>query len=48
MQWKNEIEAHTEDFKVLVWHGSSREQNIKELKKYDVARTFQYTFICNI
>lgn len=36
MQWRNEIEAHTEGLKVLVWHGASRESNIKELKKYDV------------
>lgn len=36
MQWRNEIEVHTEGLKVLVWHGSSRESNITELKKYDV------------
>ncbi|CCM03968.1 uncharacterized protein FIBRA_06124 [Fibroporia radiculosa] len=39
MQWRNEIEAHTEGFKVLVWHGSSRASDIKELKKYDVVLT---------
>ncbi|KAI0938969.1 hypothetical protein AcV5_000510 [Taiwanofungus camphoratus] len=39
MQWRNEIEAHTNGFKVLVWHGSSRESDIKELKKYDVVLT---------
>ncbi|KAF8576222.1 hypothetical protein K439DRAFT_1367824 [Ramaria rubella] len=39
MQWKNEVEAHTDGFKVLVWHGSSREQNIKELQKNDVVLT---------
>lgn len=36
MQWRNEIEAHSEDMKVLVWHGSSRETDAKALKKYDV------------
>ncbi|KIK07632.1 hypothetical protein K443DRAFT_673209 [Laccaria amethystina LaAM-08-1] len=39
MQWKNEIAAHTEGLKVLVWHGSSRESNFEELKKYDVVLT---------
>ncbi|KAF8509423.1 P-loop containing nucleoside triphosphate hydrolase protein [Hysterangium stoloniferum] len=39
MQWKSEIETHTEDFKVLVWHGASREQDVKELQKYDVVLT---------
>ena len=39
MQWRNEIEAHTDNMlKTLVWHGSSRETNVKELKKYDVVR----------
>ena len=38
MQWRNEIEAHTDGLKVLIWHGSSRESDIKELKKYDVVR----------
>ena len=36
MQWRNEIETHSEGLKVLVWHGASRESNTKELKKYDV------------
>lgn len=36
MQWKNEIAAHTEGLKVLVWHGYSRETNFEELQKYDV------------
>ncbi|KAG6912757.1 hypothetical protein DXG01_012401, partial [Tephrocybe rancida] len=36
MQWRNEIETHTDGLKVLVWHGSSRETNHNELKKYDV------------
>ena len=36
MQWKNEINAHTDGLKVLVWHGSSRESDIQALKKYDV------------
>ncbi|KAF8211650.1 SNF2 family N-terminal domain-containing protein [Mycena galopus ATCC 62051] len=39
MQWKNEIAAHTEGLKVLVWHGSGRETNPDELKKYDVVLT---------
>jgi hypothetical protein len=39
MQWRNEIAAHTDGMKVLVWHGSARESNIKELQKYDVVRT---------
>lgn len=42
MQWKNEIETHTDDFKVQVWHGASREQNIKELQKYDVVCLFYW------
>lgn len=37
MQWRNEIEMHTDNMlKTLVWHGSSRETSVKELKKYDV------------
>jgi len=36
MQWRNEIEAHTDGMKVLVWHGSSRESDIEKLKKFDV------------
>lgn len=37
MQWRNEIELHTDNLlKTLVWHGSSRETSTKELKKYDV------------
>ncbi|KAJ8086065.1 DNA repair protein rad16 [Marasmius tenuissimus] len=40
MQWRNEIEAHTDpNLKVLVWHGHSRENDIRELKKYDVVLT---------
>ncbi|TBU50560.1 SNF2 family N-terminal domain-containing protein [Dichomitus squalens] len=40
MQWRNEIELHTDDMlKTLVWHGASRESSIKELKKYDVVLT---------
>ncbi|KAG8218265.1 putative DNA repair protein RAD16 [Butyriboletus roseoflavus] len=38
MQWRNEINAHTEGMKVLVWHGASRIVNTKELKQYDVVR----------
>ncbi|CAE6511630.1 unnamed protein product [Rhizoctonia solani] len=40
MQWKNEIEAHTEGFKVYMFHGGSREKNTKELGKYDVVYMF--------
>jgi len=36
MQWRNEIAAHTEGMKVLVWHGASRISDVEELKKYDV------------
>ncbi|CAE7175903.1 unnamed protein product [Rhizoctonia solani] len=39
MQWKNEIEAHTEGFKVYMFHGGSREKSPKELAKYDVVLT---------
>ncbi|OCH85032.1 hypothetical protein OBBRIDRAFT_740586 [Obba rivulosa] len=39
MQWRNEIATHTDGLKVLVWHGSSRESDIKEMKKYDVVLT---------
>ncbi|EGO01461.1 hypothetical protein SERLA73DRAFT_176736 [Serpula lacrymans var. lacrymans S7.3] len=39
MQWRNEINTHTEGMKVLVWHGASRVNDIKELKKYDVVLT---------
>ncbi|KAF5346937.1 hypothetical protein D9758_010160 [Tetrapyrgos nigripes] len=39
MQWKNEIETHTDGMKVCVWHGSSRESNVKELSKHDVVLT---------
>ncbi|KAK1216477.1 DNA repair protein rad16 [Marasmius sp. AFHP31] len=40
MQWRNEIEAHTDpNLRVLIWHGHSRESDIKELKKYDVVLT---------
>lgn len=38
MQWRNEIETHTDGMKVLVWHGASRESDIDELQKYDVVR----------
>ena len=39
MQWKNEIEAHSEGISVLVWHGGARENDAKILKKYDVVLT---------
>lgn len=40
MQWKHEIETHSEGMKVLIWHGQARDTNTKELKKYDVVRFF--------
>lgn len=40
MQWRNEIETHTDGLKVLVWHGSSRETNVQQLGKYDVVCQF--------
>jgi DNA repair protein RAD16 len=40
MQWRNEIEAHTEGLKVLVWYGANRESsNASALEKYDVVLT---------
>ena len=36
MQWRNELNTHTDGLKVLVWHGGSRESDIEVLKKYDV------------
>lgn len=41
MQWKNEIEAHTEEgkLKVLLFHGANRSTDIEELLKYDVILT---------
>lgn len=36
MQWRNEIAAHTDGLKVLVWHGASRGSDAKEMEKYDV------------
>ncbi|KAI6046523.1 SNF2 family N-terminal domain-containing protein [Pisolithus marmoratus] len=39
IQWRNEIQAHTENMNVLVWHGQSRSGDYNELKKYDVVLT---------
>ncbi|KAI0341445.1 hypothetical protein BDW22DRAFT_1358999 [Trametopsis cervina] len=39
MQWRNEIEARAEGLDVLVWHGASRDSDVKNLKKYDVVIT---------
>ncbi|BGP15209.1 hypothetical protein JCM10213_000839 [Rhodosporidiobolus nylandii] len=39
MQWKSEIEKFTTGFKVLVFHGSNRLSNAKEMEKYDVVLT---------
>ena len=39
MQWKNEIEAHTEGLKVCVFHGATRTKEVEELKSFDVVLT---------
>ncbi|CAK5264719.1 unnamed protein product [Mycena citricolor] len=39
MQWKNEISAHTDGLRVLVWHGAGRESKVSELEKFDVVLT---------
>lgn len=41
MQWKNEIEKHTDPglLKVLLFHGANRENSVEELEKYDVILT---------
>ncbi|GAA5823589.1 hypothetical protein JCM11251_000689 [Rhodosporidiobolus azoricus] len=39
MQWKSEIEKFTTGFKVLVFHGTNRLSNVKEMEKYDVVLT---------
>lgn len=44
MQWRNEIAAHTDGLKVLIWHGHARESNTKELQKYDVV-CWKHVFI---
>lgn len=41
MQWRNEIEAYTDGLKIAVWHGSSRESKVNEIKKFDVVRLFR-------
>jgi SNF2 family DNA or RNA helicase len=48
MQWRNEIEAHTDGMKVLVWHGSSRELDTQQLKKNDVVREDIFFWFKNI
>jgi hypothetical protein len=32
--------------KVLVWHGASRESDVKELKKYDVVMLSSFDHYC--
>jgi len=44
IQWRNEIETHTDGMKVLVWHGHSRETDVQEVEKYDVVRV-RVTFV---
>jgi len=39
MQWRNEIEAHTEGLNVCVFHGATRTKEVKELKAFDVVLT---------
>lgn len=39
MQWKREIETHTEGLKVCVFHGATRTKEVKELKTFDVVLT---------
>ncbi|GAA5869892.1 hypothetical protein JCM3774_000522 [Rhodotorula dairenensis] len=39
MQWKSEIEKFTKGFKVLIYHGANRLNNVKEMEKYDVVLT---------
>lgn len=41
MQWKNEIEKHTEGniLKVLLFHGANRLSDLEELNKYDIILT---------
>ncbi|PWN42300.1 hypothetical protein IE81DRAFT_290445 [Ceraceosorus guamensis] len=39
MQWKHEIAKYTEDFKVMVWHGATRESDVDEIRRNDVVLT---------
>ncbi|CAH7674033.1 adenosinetriphosphatase [Phakopsora pachyrhizi] len=39
MQWRNEIEKFTNGLKVLVWHGSNRSSDEKQIKSFDVVLT---------
>ncbi|KAG9034356.1 DNA repair protein rad16 [Tulasnella sp. JGI-2019a] len=39
MQWRNEIELHTNGFKVMVYHGGAREKDPKVLGSCDVVLT---------
>lgn len=48
MQWRNEIRAHTNGLKVLVWHGSSRESDTTLLKEYDVVRQYHDHANCHL
>lgn len=48
MQWRNEIRAHTDGLKVLVWHGSSRESDTTLLKEYDVVRQYHDHANCHL
>ncbi len=40
MQWKSEIEKHTNNtLSVYVFHGANKNNNITQLKKFDVVLT---------
>ncbi|BGP47216.1 DNA repair protein rad16 [Rhodotorula kratochvilovae] len=39
VQWKSEIEKFTKGFKVLIFHGTNRLSNVKEMEKFDVVLT---------
>ncbi|KAG8989917.1 DNA repair protein rad16, partial [Tulasnella sp. 427] len=39
MQWKNEIDLHTQGFKVVIYHGQARTKDSDELGKADVVLT---------
>lgn len=39
LQWRNEIAKYTKDFKVLVWHGASRDTDAKKLGSWDIVLT---------
>ncbi|KAL7409269.1 SNF2 family N-terminal domain-containing protein [Mrakia frigida] len=39
-QWKNEIEAHSEGLKVMIWHGTDKNKyDLKDLQKFHIILT---------